>query len=328
MNKRKLGQGLEVSPLGLGCMGMSEFYGPRDDAQSLQVLERALELGVTFLDTADMYGRHHNEELLGTFLRNRRDQVCLATKFGIVRQDDVAYDRTVNNSPAYARSSCEASLKRLGTDHIDLYYVHRVEQDRPIEEVMGALSDLVTEGKIRHIGLCEVSPQTLRRAHAVHPITAVQTEYSLWTRDVEDEILPTCRELGIGFVPYSPLGRGFLTGTFTTQTTFSADDFRGSMPRFRGENLAINQSIVEKVKTMASAKGCSPAQIALAWLLAQGDDVVPIPGTKRIKYLEENWASVDVKLSSDEVVSLGKAMEQTQVVGERYTEAGMIGLNA
>lgn len=327
MQMRKLGNGLEVSALGLGCMGMSEFYGARDDAESLRVLDRAIDLGITFLDTADMYGPFHNEELLGRFLASRRPQVTLATKFGI-RRNPGEYARSVDNSPAYARAACEASLRRLRVERIDLYYVHRIEQDRPIEEVMGALSDLVAEGKIGHVGLSEVSAATLRRAHAVHPVTAVQTEYSLWTRDVEAEILPACRELGIGFVPYSPLGRGFLTGTHASGQSFEAGDFRAMLPRFQDANLAVNLAIVAAVRALAEETGATPAQVALAWLLAQGDAIVPIPGTKRVKYLEENAAAADLALSLAQVEGLSRAVEGLEVAGARYTAEGMKGVNA
>ncbi len=327
MQTRRLGKELEVSALGLGCMGMSEFYGPRDDEASMQVLHRAADLGTSFFDTADMYGPHHNEELLGRFLGERRFDAAIATKFGIVREGN-SYARNIDNSAAYTRRACEASLRRLGLERIDLYYVHRVEQSRPIEEVMETLAGLVEEGKIGHIGLCEVNAGTLRRAHAVHPVTALQTEYSLWTREVEDEILPTCRELGIGFVPYSPLGRGFLTGSFDAGTSFQDGDFRVNLPRFKGDNLRDNQAIVEVVREMAAKKGCTPAQLALAWLLAQGEDIVPIPGTKRLPYLEENIAAVEVVLSDVECRSLRDAVERRPVSGERYTEEGMKGVNA
>lgn len=327
MQQRSLSPTLSVSALGLGCMGMSEFYGPRDDVESMAVLNRAADLGVTFFDTADMYGSHHNEELIGRFLAERKPKAVIATKFGIVRKPG-EYARTLDNSPAYAKSACEASLRRLGVDRIDLYYIHRIDRSRPIEEVMGALSQLVTEGKIAHIGLCEVSAETLRRAHAVHPVTAVQSEYSLWTRDVEQEILPTCRELGIGFVPYSPLGRGFLTGADYKNSTFGSDDFRGNLPRFSSENIDTNTAIVDVVTQLANAKNCTPAQIALAWLLAKGDDIVPIPGTKRIKYLDENIAAAQVVLSQNEINNLEEAIAELPVAGERYTEEGMKGLNA
>ncbi len=327
MKTRRLTPDLEVSALGLGCMGMSEFYGPRDDEESIRVLHRAADLGTNFYDTADMYGQHHNEELLGRFLKERKSDAVIATKFGIVREGK-AYARNIDNSPEYAKKSCEGSLRRLGVERIDLYYVHRVEQDRPIEEVMGALAELVREGKIGHIGLCEVSAATLRRAHAVHPVAAIQTEYSLWTRDVEDEILPVCGELGVGFVPYSPLGRGFLTGSFDAGTEFQADDFRGKLPRFTGENLDANQEIVAVVKEMAAEKGCTAAQLALAWLLAQEEWIVPIPGTKRLKYLEENIAAAELELTGAEKHALSEAVGSRAVAGARYTEEGMKGVNA
>lgn len=327
MQQRSLSSSLKVSCLGLGCMGMSEFYGPRDDSESMAVLNRAIDLGVDFFDTADMYGPFHNEELIGRFLAERKPNVRIATKFGIVRRPG-EYARTIDNSPSYAKSACESSLQRMGIDHIDLYYVHRIDRNRPIEEVMEALAQLVREGKIVHIGLCEVSAATLRRAHAVHPVTAVQTEYSLWSRDAENDVLPTCHELGIGFVPYSPLGRGFLTGTYNKDTQFSADDFRGSLPRFSPDNIESNLDIVEAVTQMASSKNCTPAQIALAWLLSKSDNIVPIPGTKRLKYLEENIAAADIVLSLDDVNQLEDAITPLEVAGERYTEEGMKGLNA
>lgn len=326
METRTLGGGLEVSALGLGCMGMSEFYGARDDAEAMRVLGRAVELGVSFFDTADMYGPYHNEELLGRFLAARRPRAVIATKFGIVRKPG-EYARTIDNSPEYARASCEASLRRLGVERIDLYYVHRVDAGQPVEEVMGALAELVAEGKIGHIGLCEVSAATLRRAHAVHPVTAVQTEYSLWTRDVEAEVLPVCRELGVGFVPYSPLGRGFLTGTYGKGQSYAEGDFRAALPRFQEDNLATNLAIVEAVKAMAEEKGCTPAQLALAWLLAQGEDIVPIPGTRRVRYLEENVAASSVRLSEADVAALARTLEALPVAGGRYTEEGMKGVN-
>lgn len=327
MQKRSLSANLEVSALGLGCMGMSEFYGPRDDAESMEVLHRACDLGVTFFDTADMYGPHHNEELVGCFLKERKPKAVIATKFGIVRKPG-EYARTLDNSPEYAQAACEASLRRLDVDHIDLYYVHRIDRDRPVEEVMGALSRLVDAGKIGHIGLCEVSAATLRRAHAVHPVAAVQTEYSLWSRDVEHDVLPTCNELGIGFVPYSPLGRGFLTGTFGQHSDIGTGDFRANLPRFAPDNIKANTPIVEAIRHLAEAKGCTPAQIALAWLLAKGEHIVPIPGTKRIRYLEENVTAGDIALSSGEVTRLEAAISPLGVAGGRYTTEGMKGLNA
>lgn len=306
---------------------MSEFYGPHDDDESLAVLHRAVDIGVSFLDTAETYGSYHNEELLGRFLKQTSQSVEIATKFGIVRKPG-EYKRVIDNSASYTRSACEGSLRRLGIDCIDLYYVHRIDQGQPIEEVMTTLSTLVTEGKIKHIGLCEVSAATLRRAHAVHPVTAIQTEYSLWTRDVESEILPTCEELGIGFVPYSPLGRGFLTGTYGQSPQFSADDFRANLPRFSDENIATNLAIVDCIRTFAASKKCTEAQLALAWLLSRGDSVVPIPGTRRISYLEENVAAQSVSFTAKEIKELEAAIDKLTVAGDRYTEEGMKGLNA
>lgn len=327
MQHRMLGTDLSVSAIGLGCMGMSEFYGPRDDAESLAVLRRSVDLGIDFLDTADTYGPHHNEELIGRFLADSRADVKIATKFGIVRKPG-EYTRTIDNSADYMRRACEGSLKRLGVDQIDLYYVHRINRERPIEETMEALAALKREGKIGHIGLCEVSAETLRRAHAVHPVTAVQTEYSLWTRDVEAEILPTCRELGIGFVAYSPLGRGFLTGRFQAGSQFEEGDFRATLPRFAPENAATNGALVDVVRGIAAEKGCTPAQVALAWLLAKGDDIVPIPGTRQIKYLEENAAAASIELGETERIALEQALSGLPVSGERYTAEGMKGVNA
>lgn len=327
MQQRTLGSGLPVSAIGLGCMGMSEFYGPRDDAESLAVLRRAVELGVDFLDTADMYGPHHNEELIGRFLAESGAGMKIATKFGIVRKPG-EYARSIDNSTDYMRRACEASLKRLGVEQIDLYYVHRIDREQPVEETMEGLAALKREGKIGHVGLCEVSAETLRRAHAVHPVTAVQTEYSLWTRDVEAEILPACRELGIGFVAYSPLGRGFLTGRFQAGSQFQDGDFRASLPRFSPDNATTNAALVDVVRGIAAAKGCAPAQIALAWLLSKGDHIVPIPGTKRLEYLEENAAAASIFLDEAEGLALEKAISSLPVVGERYTPEGMKGLNA
>jgi len=329
MDRRQLTEGFEVSALGLGCMGMSEFYGPRDDETSLAVLDEAVARGIDFLDTADMYGPHHNEELLGRFLSQSGvgARVKIATKFGIVRKPG-EYARSLDMSPTYARRACEESLKRLGVERIDLYYVHRVNPAQDIEETMGELSRLVEEGKIDRIGLCEVSAATLRRAHAVHPVTALQTEYSLWSRGVEAEILPTCRELGIGFVPYSPLGRGFLTGRFQEAEKFGDDDSRGFLPRFQDSALRQNMRIVEVVQAMARHKGCTAGQIALAWLLAQGDDIVPIPGTKRLSYLIENAAAADLTMTADELQSLDEMLSSIPVTGERYTAEGMKGVNA
>ena len=327
MQQRFLSATLPVSALGLGCMGMSEFYGARNDEESMAVLHRAADLGVTFFDTADTYGAHHNEELIARFLKERKAKAVIATKFGIVRTPG-EYARTLDNSPEYAKTACEASLRRLGVEHIDLFYVHRVDTKRPIEEVMFALSKLVESGEIGHIGLCEVSAATLRRAHAVHPVTAVQTEYSLWSREAEQEVLPTCQELGIGFVPYSPLGRGFLTGTYDQNTQFETDDFRSNLPRFSPENIEANTSIVNLLRQLATAKACMPAQIALAWLLSKGDNIVPIPGTKRMNYLEENIAAADIVLSAAETLKLEEGIESMEVAGARYTEEGMKGLNA
>lgn len=326
MEQRIIGGRLTVSALGLGCMGMSEFYGATDDAQSLATLERAFELGVTHYDTADMYGAGHNESLLARFLPGKRDRLVVATKFGIVRKPG-DYARRIDTSPAYVRAACEASLKRLNIDVIDLYYAHRLNTDTPVEDTVGALADLVAAGKIRAIGLCEVSAATLRKAHAVHPIAAVQSEYSLWTRDVEAEVLPACRDLGTALVPYAPLGRGMLTAT-VDRAQLADNDFRRLSPRFQEENFAANQRLVDAVKQLAEAKGCKPGQIALAWLLAQGPDVLPIPGTKRIPYLEENVGAASVMLTAAEVARLSEALPPGAAAGERYPVEGMKGLNA
>jgi aryl-alcohol dehydrogenase-like predicted oxidoreductase len=324
MNKRKLGeQGLEVSELGLGCMGMSEFYGPRDRFQSEATIDRAIDLGVTFFDTSDIYGPFTNEELVGRALLPHRAKVQIATKFGIVRKKEDPTFRAVDSSPAYVRSACEASLQRLGVETIDLYYQHRVDPKVPIEETVGAMARLVEEGKIRYLGLSEAGPETIRRAHATHPITALQTEYSLWSREVEEEILPTVRELGIGFVAYSPLGRGFLTGQIKRFEDLAPDDWRRSSPRFQGENFDRNLSLVRKVEEMAAKKGVTASQLALAWVLAQGEDIVPIPGTKRTKYLEENVGAAEVKLSKDDLAELDALAPRGVAAGARYDEGGM-----
>lgn len=327
MKTRILGEKLEVSALGLGCMGMSEFYGGRDDAESLRTLDRAFELGCNFWDTADMYGVGDNERLLNQALKGRREKVVLATKFGNERDPNDASFRRINGSPEYVRSACEASLQRLGTDHIDLYYQHRVDTTVPIEDTVGAMSELVQQGKVRYLGLSEAGIETIRRAHAVHPITALQTEYSLWSRDIEDEILPALRELGIGFVPYSPLGRGFLTGQIKKFEDLEEGDFRRVSPRFQGENFDKNLQLVDKIETLASEKGCTAAQLALAWLLAQGEDIVPIPGTKKVARLEENLGALEVTLSSDELAQIEKIAPRGIAAGERYAAAAMANLN-
>lgn len=324
MEQRMLGaSGLRVSSQGLGCMGMSEFYGAGDEAESLATIHRALDLGITFLDTADMYGIGANEELVGKAIRERRGDVVLATKFGNVRDPANPAYRAVNGSPEYVRQACDASLKRLGVDTIDLYYQHRVDPNTPIEDTVGAMAELVRAGKVRYLGLSEAGPQTIRRAAAIHPIAALQTEYSLWSRDPEREILPTCRELGIGFVAYSPLGRGFLTGQIKTPDDFAPDDFRRVSPRFQGENFQKNLALVGNLEEMAREKGCKPSQLALAWVLAQGNDIVPIPGTKRRTYLEENAAANAIALTPEDLNRINAILPPEAFAGDRYPEAGM-----
>ncbi|MFF4406540.1 aldo/keto reductase [Streptomyces sp. NPDC001262] len=325
MQQRRIGRnGPAVSSIGLGCMGMSEFYGPTDEAQSLETLRAALDAGVTFLDTADMYGKGHNELLVGRALAGRRDEVFLATKFGMRRDEsDPRQGRKVDSSPEWCRQAIDASLQRLGVDHVDLYYLHRRDPDVPIEETVGAMSELVQAGKVRHLGLSEVSAATLRAAHAVHPIAAVQTEYSLWTRDVEADVLPAARELGTTLVAYSPIGRGFLTGTITRPEDLHTTDFRHSHPRFQEEHLARNLRMVERLRALAADFGCSPVQLALAWLLAQGEDIVPIPGTRRVKYLHENAAAAGIRLTGEQLAAVTAAVPRDAVSGERYDPAGM-----
>ena len=329
MKTRQLGRsGLTVSALGLGCMGMSDFYGGQDDAESTRTLHRALELGVTFFDTADMYGPFKNEELLGQAFKGKREGIVLATKFGIERDPNNPAKRGINGRPEYVKAACEASLRRLGTDYIDLYYQHRVDPGTPIEETVGAMARLVEEGKVRYLGLSEAAPATVRRAVAVHPIAALQTEYSLWSREPEDEILPTIRELGVGFVPYSPLGRGFLTGQIQKFDDLEADDYRRHTPRFQGENFQKNLDLVARINDLAQQKKCTASQLALAWVLAQGEDVVPIPGTKRVKYLEENLGALEVELSQDELAQLDEiAPKGKAAAGMRYPEAMMGSVN-
>lgn len=311
-------ESLEVSAMGLGCMGMSEFYGPADEAESLRTLHYAIDNGLSFLDTADMYGRGANEELVGRAIADRRDKVVLATKFGIIRDGERDEARDIDGTPTYVRRACEASLKRLNQEVIDLYYLHRMDPTVPIEDTVGAMADLVAEGKVRHIGLSEVTSDILRRAEKVHPITALQTEYSLWQRDVEDDILDTCRTLGIGFVPYSPLGRGFLTGTIRTADTLAADDWRRAAPRFQDGNIDANLKLADKVVEAAHEKGCTPAQLALAWVMAQGMDIVPIPGTKRLSRLVENVGAVDINLNASELAYLDSILPKGSAVGARY----------
>ena len=325
MHRRRLGSGgLEVSALGLGCMGMSQAYGPGDDVESMATVERSIDLGMDFLDSSDIYGVGHNEELLAKVLAGRRDRVVLATKFGVVRHPDGTSG--INGRPEYVAQACDASLQRLGIEVIDLYYLHRLDRETPIEDTVGAMGRLVEAGKVRFLGLSEVGAATLRRAHTVHPIAALQTEYSLWTRLVEAEILPTCRELGIGFVSYSPLGRGFLSATVTTTEGLDASDRRHLHPRFQGDNLQSNLGLLETLRAMAAAKGCTPAQLALAWVLARGDDIVPIPGTKRRRFLDDNAGAVDVALDGADMEALDAAFPPDVTAGERYPAAQMVPL--
>ena len=327
MEQRHLGsQGLVVSAMGLGCMGMSEFYGGHDDAESIATIHRAIDLGITLLDTSDSYGPKTNEELVGRAIKDRRDRVAIATKFGFVRRPDGSW-AGVSGRPEYVRQACDASLTRLGLDHIDLYYQHRVDPSVPIEETVGAMADLVHAGKVRYLGLSEAAPGTMRRAHATHPISALQTEYSLWSRDPEDEILPTCRELGIGFVAYSPLGRGFLSGQIRRYEDLAPDDWRRGNPRFQGENFTRNLELVARIAELARAKQRTPSQLALAWVLAQGEDIVPIPGTKRVRYLEENATAAAITLSPAELAALEAVFPQGAAAGERYAEGGMAAVN-
>jgi aryl-alcohol dehydrogenase-like predicted oxidoreductase len=327
MQHRQLGsQGLTVSALGLGCMGMSAFYGTSDEGEAVATIRRAIELGVTFLDTAEQYGPHTNEELVGRAIAGRREEVTIATKFGVIRDPEDPTRRRIDGTPENVRRSIEGSLRRLGTDRVDLYYQHRIDPNTPTEETVGALAELVAEGKVLHIGLSEAAPETIRRAHAVHPLTAVQTEYSLWTRDVEDEVLPTLRDLGIGLVAYSPLGRGFLSGRFRSPDELDEGDFRRHGPRFTGENLERNLGLADKVAELAADRGATPAQLALAWVLARGEDIVPIPGTKRRSYLEQNVGALEVELSDGDLARIDA--ELPAAAGDRYDEGGMRTINA
>jgi aryl-alcohol dehydrogenase-like predicted oxidoreductase len=327
LKRRTLGNSLTVSAIGLGCMGMSEFYGSHDDTASIATIHRALDLGCNFLDTADMYGPFRNEELVGRAIRGRRDEVVLATKFGNMRGDDGAF-LGISGKPSYVREACDASLRRLGVDHIDLYYQHRVDRTTPIEDTVGAMADLVRAGKVRHLGLSEAAPQTIRRAHAVHPITALQTEYSLWSRDPEDEILPVVRELGIGFVAYSPIGRGFLSGRFKTIDDLEPTDYRRLSPRFQGENFARNLDLVRRIEEIARAKGVTPAQLAIAWILSRGNDIVPIPGSRSIGHLEENIAAAEIELTSEDLARIDEVAPKGVAAGERYPSTSMASVNA
>jgi aryl-alcohol dehydrogenase-like predicted oxidoreductase len=325
METRRLGkQGLVVSAVGLGCMTMADTYGPADEQESLATIRRAIELGVTFFDTADMYGRHANEMLVGRAIAGHRHEVVLATKFGIVRTDDPTY-RGLRADPEYVHEACEGSLRRLGTDYIDLYYLHRADPRTPIEDTIGAMAELVADGKVRYIGVSEVAPETIRRAHATAPLSAIQNEWSLWTRDLEDEVVPTVRELGIGIVPFSPLGRGFLTGEVRSMDDLEPNDFRRTLPRFQGENFQRNLELVDRVREIATERGVTPAQLALAWVLSRGDDVVPIPGTKRRRYLEENVAAVDITLTPEDLGRIEEVAPKDSFYGARYVDMGRVG---